>query len=66
MSNEYKDYMRDKAQDVLLDNNIVESIEYTTDFHWGYLVIGFNAYGKQAYYVWLDDLDGWCWKEMRE
>ena len=66
MSNEYKDYMMDMTQEVLFEHNVVSEIEYITEYHHGYLVIGINTYGKQAYYVWLDDLDGWCWREMKE
>ena len=66
MSNEYKDYMMDMSEEVLLEHNVVSRIRYITPYHHGYLVIGENTYGLQAYYVWLDDLDGWCWCEMKE
>ena len=64
MSNEYKDWMYDKAQEFLFNEVcMIEIIEYCTSFEDGYLMICRHTDGSTgAYFVWLDDVDGWCCK----
>lgn len=40
MSNEYKDWLRDQASDIMLDNGTLKNIEYCESFHGGYITIG--------------------------
>jgi len=61
MSNEYKDWLLDTAQEYVLENEYMRSIEYITVWEDGYLALGTSIYGdKVIYFIWLDDLDGWC------
>lgn len=64
MSNEYKDWMYDKAQEFLFNEVcMVKSIEYCTAYEDGYLMICRHSDGSNgAYFVWLDDVGGWCVK----
>ena len=66
MSNEYRDWCWDTAQDYLLNNiYIIEEIEYMTEFNDGYLMICKHTdNSKGTYFVWLDDCDGWSYKEI--
>lgn len=65
MSNEYKDYMYDRAQEYLLDTDYVRKIEYCTEWKYGYLIVGRSSDGQRnAYFVWLDDIEGWSFREI--
>lgn len=65
MSNEYKDYMYDCAQEYLLNTGYVRSIEYCTEWKYGYLIVGYSSDGqKNAYFVWSDDIEGWSFREI--
>ena len=66
MSNEYKDWLQDASQDYLLNNiYMIKEIEYMTEFNDGYLMICKHMDGsKSPYFVWLDDCDGWSYKEV--
>jgi len=64
MSNEYKDWLLDTAQDYLLNEvYMIERIEWTTSFNDGYLMICEHAdHSKGAYFVWNDEDCGWSYK----
>ncbi len=66
MSNEYKDWCWDAAQDYLLNEVfMIEEIEYMTEYDYGYLIIGRHTEGsKGAYFVWLDEINGWSYKSI--
>ena len=66
MSNEYKDWYWDAAQDYLVNEvYMIEEIEYMTEFEDGYLVICRHTDGSRgAYFVWLDEVSGWSYKEI--
>ena len=65
MSNEYKDYMLDRAQDCLLDTGYLRRTEYCTEWGSGYLVVGYSPeWSKKVYFVWLDDVEGWSFREV--
>ena len=63
MSNEYKDWMLDRAQDYVLENENIIKILSTTIWDDGYLIIAIRSNGQKcSYFVWLDDAFGWCSK----
>ncbi len=63
MSNEYKDWLWDAAQECALDNECVQSIDYFTAWEDGYLALCTGVYGdKIMYFIWLDDINGWSCK----
>ena len=64
MSNEYKDWCWDAAQDYLLNEVfMIEEIEYMTEFNDGYLIIGRHTDGSRgAYFVWNDEDFGWSYR----
>ena len=64
MSNEYKDWCWDTAQDYLLNEvYMIEEVEYMTEYGCGYLIIGRHVDGSRgAYFVWLDETYGWSYK----
>ena len=64
MSNEYKDWLWDAAQDCLLNEvYMIEEIEYMTEYGCGYLIIGKHTDGSRgAYFVWNDEDYGWGYK----
>jgi len=65
MSNEYKDYMCDRAQEYLLDTNYVRRTEYCTEWGSGYLIVGYSPeWRKKVFFVWLDDVEGWSFREV--
>lgn len=66
MSNEWKDYLWDAAQDYLLNEvYMIKKVEYITEFNDGYLMICKHMDGsKGSYFVWLDEINGWSYKEM--
>ena len=66
MSNEYKDWHWDAAQDYLLNEvYMIEEIEYMTEYGCGYLIISRHTDGsKGAYFVWLDEIEGWGYKDI--
>lgn len=66
MSNEYKDWLWDAAQDYLLNEvYIIEKVEYITEFEDGYLIIGKHTDGSRGlYFVWLDEINGWSYKKI--
>lgn len=66
MSNEYKDYLWDTAQNYLLNEvYMIEKIECVTSFNDGYLMICKHVdYSKGAYFVWFDEDDGWNYKSI--
>lgn len=65
MSNEYEDWSRDEAADYLLNNNLVERIEYCEPMHYGYIAIGQELdETRHIFFVWNDDLDGWSYREI--
>ena len=64
MSNEYKDWSWDMAQEVALNNGIIE-IEFCDTYRDGYLVIGKNSdYIRCVYFIYLDEDYGWCYHEL--
>lgn len=65
MSNEFRGWMYDAAQEYLLASGQVNEIEYITEYDEGYVIIGRTDDGvKEVYFVWLDEEDGWSWHEM--
>lgn len=66
MSNEYKDWCWDAAQDYLVNEvYMIEEVEYMTEFNDGYLMICRYTDGSRApYFVWNDDDYGWSYKEI--
>lgn len=65
MSNEYKDYMYDKAAEVVGENNLLKTVEYSTIYQDGYLFIGLTEDNyKGIFYIWLDEEYGWSWTEI--
>ena len=65
MSNEYNDWCWDAAQDYLLENNLLKKIEGIIKYNDGYLITGFSNYNEQeTYFVWLDDIDGWSYRQI--
>ena len=66
MSNEYKDWYEDRAYDVIIENNLIRRIEYSTKWYDGFLFIGYapDWNEKVAYFVWLDDIDGWSYRQI--
>lgn len=66
MSNEYKDWLWDAAQDYLLNEvYMVEEIEYMTEYGYGYLIIGRHTDSSRgAYFVWNDEDYGWGYKSI--
>lgn len=60
MSNEYKDWLWDTAQEYILEKEYMRSIEHFTIWEDGYLALGTNMYGdKVMFFIWFDDIDGW-------
>ena len=60
MSDEYKDWLWDAAQEYVLENEYMRSINYFTTWNDGYLAIGKNMYDDNVmFFIWLDDIDGW-------
>lgn len=65
MSNEYKDWLRDKAADYLLDCYLVERIEYCEPIGDGYIAIGEGRdWARHVFFVWDDDVEGWSYREI--
>lgn len=66
MSNEYKDWCWDAAQDYLLNEiYMIEKIEYMTTFNDGYLIICKHTdCSKGTYFVWNDEDWGWSYNEI--
>lgn len=66
MSNEYKDYLYDTIYEIISDNNLLYKIEYYTQIKSStFVVIGYDEYNTfKVYKIWLDDLDGWSYKEI--
>ena len=66
MSNEYKDWLWDTAQDYLLENCLLNKIKGITKWDDGFLINGQDEYGvAKVYFVWLDDIDGWSYKIIK-
>ena len=66
MSNEYKDWCWNSAQDYI-SNTIptIEEIEYITNYKGGYLILAkHNDNTIEPYYVRLDDIDGWSYRSF--
>ena len=64
MDNMYE-YMKDKAKEVILEARLA-TIEYITEYEDGYIAIGNNeGYGKEIYYIWLDEEYGWSWHQLQ-
>lgn len=65
MSDAYKDWLRDKAADYLLDNGLVERIEYCEPMQYGYIAVGEGRdWARHIFFIWDDDLEGWSYKEI--
>lgn len=65
MSNEYRDYMWDCAQNCILDANCIKKVEYCTEWNYGYLIVGYSPeWRKKVYFVWNDDVEGWSFREI--
>ena len=65
MSNEYKDWLKDKVADYLLDCYLVKRIEYCEPMQSGYIVIGEGLdWERHVFFVWDDDIEGWSYKEI--
>lgn len=66
MSNEYKDWCLDAAQDYILNEiYMIKKVEYITEFNDGYLMICRHIDGsKSPYFVWLDACGDWSYKEV--
>lgn len=66
MSNEWKDYLWDAAQEYLLNEvYMIEKIEHVAEYNDGYLMICKHADGSRGlYFVWLDEIDGWSYKDI--
>lgn len=66
MSNEYKDWCWDAAQEYLLNEvYMIEEIEHVAKYNEGYLIICKHAdCSRGLYFVWLDEIDGWSYKEI--
>lgn len=66
MSNEYKDWLEDRACEVMEETGLVSRIIYYTKWYDGFLFIGMstNTHEKVAYFVWLDDIDGWSYRQI--
>lgn len=64
MSNEYKDWLWDAAQDYLFNEvAMIEKIECTTEFEDGYLMVCRHLDGsKGCYFVWHDEESEWHYK----
>lgn len=68
MSNEYKDYMCDKAQEILLDACVIDKIIKTRlcSLYAAYIIEGLKNEQKVKFEVWFDDVEQ-EWKfERRE
>ena len=65
VSNEYKDWSWDAAQEFLLNSENLTKIKSVTTWDDGFLVTGERGLETQvAYFVWLDDVDGWSYKQF--
>lgn len=65
MSNEYKDWLLDCAQDYVLDNYCLTKIEWTTTWDDGYLMIGHcTPETKACYFVWQDEEANWNCRQI--
>ena len=63
MSNEYKDWVYDAAQDYLLENELLNKINYVSPQVSGFFIHGQGDYGQfKTYFVWLDDAKGWNYR----
>lgn len=68
MSNEYKDWLYDRVQDVVLDAGVIDKVtEVNSSPIYGHkMVYGLKNGEKVAFVVWLDDFEN-EWKfERRE
>ena len=64
MSNEYKDWCWDKAQEILFENNLIIEVFACTEWEDGYLILGQNVNNEKVmYFVWLDETTGWNYRE---
>ena len=66
MSNEYKDWLWDTAQDYLLNEvYMIEEIEYMTEYDYGYSILCRHTDGsKRVYFVWNDEDWGWSYRSI--
>ena len=65
MSNEYKDWLYDAAQDYLLENELLNKINYVSPQVNGFFIYGEGDYGQlKTYFVWLDDIEGWSYRTI--
>lgn len=66
MSNEWKDYLWDAAQEYLFNKvYLIKEIEYMTEYDYGYLIIGKHTDGSRGvYFVWIDEDYGWNYKSI--
>ena len=65
MSNEYKDYLLDCAQDFLLEKNYLIRINSITTWKDGYLITGKDQYNDYTcYFVWQNEECNWNCKQI--
>lgn len=60
MSNEYKDWIIDKAQEYVIENYLLKTIENWTYFDDGLLINGYDEYGAhKVYFIELNSFGIW-------
>ena len=65
MSNEYKDWLYDAAQDYLLENELLNKINYVSPQVNGFFIDGEGDYRQfKTYFVWLDGIKGWNYRAI--
>lgn len=65
MSNEYKDWLRDTATDILLDRELIKHIEYCESMYHGYIAIGIDYnWQRHMFFIWNDENEGWYYREV--
>ena len=64
MSNEYKDWLIDKAYDIIFEHHLMDRVNtvYHNDFPTKKLLVGELDNKPVAYHVWLDDNGIWHYK----
>ena len=66
MSNEYKEWKRDAAQDYLLENELLNKINHVSPQVNGFFIHGESNYGEyRTYFVWLDEVEGWSYRTVK-
>lgn len=64
MSNEYKEWLKDKAVEILLDNQVLDKIEDIYLEQNEIVVWGMKEGRRLIFRVWLDDED-WKFEEIK-